>query len=650
MPVMRPHIEFSRTRNGRRAALPRSLLAALWLGLSSSSPAVAQQGGGAPTFDVVEATIRELQDALTAGRVTSVQLVDAYLARIDAYDQRGPALNAMIRLNPNARSEAAGLDEERAARGPRGPLHGIPIILKDNYDTVDMPTTAGSIALAGLVPPDDAFQVKKLREAGAIILGKSNLHELAMGITTISSLGGQTKNPYDLVRNPGGSSGGTGAAITASFAAIGWGSDTCGSIRIPSSQNNLIGLRPTKGLSSIDGIIPLSHTQDTGGPLARTASDLAIGLDATIGPDPADPATRILEGQPLPGFAEALDATALRGARLGVLTALFGDAPEDQAAGSVVRDAIEQMKEAGAEIIDSVEIATLDSLIDGSGVIHLEFKFDFIDYLAATPGAPVSSIRDILDRGLHHAALESRFRRRDSVETRDSEEYRAALAKRTAVRDVLIATLEARQLDALVYPTLRRKPARIGEPQRGSSCQLSASSGLPALSVPAGFTDDGLPVGIELLGAPLSDARLVAIGYSFEQTTDHRRAPANTPPLVEGRAPPPIAFDVTATGPGATAEARFVFDVTTGVLSYDVTISGVAADHVHSLSLHRAAAGEQGRVIHRLSGPGTRAAAGAFTLSPADREALLDDGLYLGVYTRDHPAGAARGQLTISRR
>ncbi len=195
LPIMRPHIDFLRTRSGRRAALPRSLLAALLLGLSSTAPAVARQGGRAPTFDVVEATIRELQDALTAGRVTSLQLVDAYLARVDAYDQRGPALNAMIRLNPNARSEAAALDEERAARGARGPLHGIPIILKDNYDTADMPTTAGSIALAGLVPPDDAFQVKQLREAGAIILGKSNLHELAMGITTISSLGGQTKNP-----------------------------------------------------------------------------------------------------------------------------------------------------------------------------------------------------------------------------------------------------------------------------------------------------------------------------------------------------------------------------------------------------------------------------------------------------------------------
>ncbi len=212
------------------------------------------------SVEVFEASIPDLQEAMTEGRVTSLELVDAYLSRIGAYDQGGPALNSMVYLNPNARAQAAALDQERAIRGARGPLHGIPIILKDNYDTADLPTSGGSIALAGMIPPDDAFQVRKLREAGAVIIGKSNMHELAAGITTISSVGGQTRNPYDPSRNPGGSSGGTGAAIAASFAAIGWGSDTCGSIRIPASHNNLFGLRPTKGLSSIDGIIPLSQS------------------------------------------------------------------------------------------------------------------------------------------------------------------------------------------------------------------------------------------------------------------------------------------------------------------------------------------------------------------------------------------------------
>jgi Asp-tRNA(Asn)/Glu-tRNA(Gln) amidotransferase A subunit family amidase len=583
---------------------------------------------------------------MATGRITAAELVDAYLARIAAYDQAGPGLNTIIRLNPNARLEAEALDQERAARGPRGPLHGIPIILKDNYDTADLPTTAGSIALAGLVPPDDAFQVKRLRAAGAVILGKSNMHELAMGITTVSSLGGQTRNPYDLSRNPGGSSGGTGAAIAASFAAIGWGSDTCGSIRIPASQNNLFGLRPTKGLSSIDGIIPLCHTQDVGGPLARTIIDLAIGLDATIGPDPADPATRALDHVPLPRFVAELDSAALAGARLGVLTLLFGDAQEDEESGEVVRAALDQMQQLGAEIVD-IEIPGLDTLLRGSGVIAYEFKFDLIDYLAATPGAPVESLQDILDQGLYHEALEDRFRRRNQVEERDSEEYRAALAKQAAIRTAVIATLEAEQLDAVVYPSIRRKAARIGDPQRGSNCQLSAASGLPALSVPAGFTSDGVPVGVELLGLPFHDARLLAWGYAFEQSYQPRRPPANTPPLVAGHAPDPVVYRVDATGQAGGVTGRFLYDVTTGTLSYDVTVSAVPAEQIHAVNLQRAVDEDAGPLVHRLAGPGERAATGVVTLMPAEREALLQGRLYLSVYSTAHPAGAVRGPLLI---
>ena len=369
--------------------------------------------------EVFEASIPDLQEAMADGRVTSVQLVDAYLARIRAYDQGGPALNSMIRLNPDALMQAAALDQERALMGARGPLHGIPIILKDNYDVAGLPTSDGSIALAGMIPPDDAFQVGKLREAGAVILGKSNMHELAYGITTISSVGGQTRNPYDPSRNPGGSSGGTGAAIAASFAAIGWGSDTCGSIRIPASHHNLFGLRPTKGLSSIDGIIPLSHTQDVGGPLARTATDLAIGLDATIGADAADPATRILAGGALPRFFDELDAEALQGARIGVLSTLFGDAADDREHARMVRAALDSMSAAGAEVID-VEVPGLDSLLSGSSLIGLEFKWDLIDYLAATPTAPVASVQEILDGGLYHVRLEGTLRRTAAREERDT--------------------------------------------------------------------------------------------------------------------------------------------------------------------------------------------------------------------------------------
>ncbi len=462
-----------------------------------------QTSGLAPAqpigVEVAEASIRDLQQALDEGRVTSVDLVEEYLARIEAFDQDGPALNSILAIDPTAGNQAVALDRERAATGSRGPLHGIPILVKDNYDVAGMPTSGGSIGLATHVPPDDGFLVSKLREAGAVILGKTNLHELAAGITTVGSFGGQTRNPYDPRRNPGGSSGGTGAAVAASFAAAGMGSDTCGSIRIPSSHNNLVGLRGTAGLSSRDGILPLSHTQDIGGPLARTVTDLAIVLDATVGPDPADPVT-IGVADRLPSlFVDGLDANVLNGARIGMVARLFGDTSEEAESGDVVRAALERMQQLGAETPE-VEIADYDALMQGSGVIAHEFKFDLMDYLAASPGAPVASLGDILDGGLHHAALEAPFRRRNTPTSRDSEEYRAALAKRVQIRQAIETLLQEQNLDALAYPTIRRIPARVGAPQFGSNCSLSANSGLQAISFPAGFTAGGIPVGIELIG------------------------------------------------------------------------------------------------------------------------------------------------------
>ena len=249
----------------------------------------AHAGAAAP--EVTEASITQLQSALAAGTLTSRQLVAAYLARIDAYDQKGPRLNSIITINPAALAEAEALDKERAAKGPRGPLHGIPVLVKDNYDTKDMPTSGGTLALASLQPDRDAFQVARLRAAGAIILGKTAMHELAAGTITISSLSGPSRNPYDPSRSPGGSSGGTGAAVATSFAAAGMDSDTCGSIRIPAAYQNLFGLRATRGLSSRTGVMPLSDTQDVAGPITRSVTDLAIMLDATVGEDPADAVT-----------------------------------------------------------------------------------------------------------------------------------------------------------------------------------------------------------------------------------------------------------------------------------------------------------------------------------------------------------------------
>lgn len=649
--------------------LPTVFLLALGAGLLTTSGVVtaavsvvvpaAGTATASQRVDVAEASITELGAAMARGEVTSAELVDAYLARIEAYDQQGPRLNAIIQVNPRAREEAAALDAEREAGEVRGPLHGVPIILKDNYDTADMPTTAGSVALAGYYPARDGFQVRRLRRAGAVILAKSNMHELAMGITTISSLGGQTRNPYDLARNPGGSSGGTGAAIAASFAAAGMGSDTCGSIRNPAAQNNLAGLRPTKGLSSISGIIPLSHTQDVGGPLARTVTDLAIVLDATIGADPDDAATRILDDFELASFTDALDSNALRGARLGKLTELFeGTAAQSQVI-DVIDAALEHMKLQGAEIVDTT-IPGLRDLIRKSGVINYEFKYDFIDYLAANPGAPVGSLAEIMERGLYHEALRRSFERRERMGTRDGDAYLAALEWRSILRDAVVQILDENRLDGLVYPTLTAAPSRIGEPQSGSNCSLSPNTGLPAVSVAAGFTSTLLPVGLEILGRPLSDTSLVSIAYAFEQSADHRVAPAVTPPLVNGAAPPAVRFETTIALDPASADAvtaaaaplahaAFIFDPTRNTLAWTLTISDLPADQLHGATLHTGNSGDN-PAFARIAPMATDSSEGAIDLTPVQRRALETGQVWLRVFSRDDPQGTARARLTIPRR
>lgn len=644
-----PHVTMGPERSRRRRT-PPGCLTLLLLALSWPAPGVLSA-----QVEVRGATIAELQEAMATGRATSADITAAYLARIAAYDRQGPALRAMVWLNPNALADAEALDRERATQGVRGPMHGIPVILKDNYDTVDLPTTAGTLALAGNIAPDDAFQVRKLREAGAVIIGKANMHELASGITTISSMGGQTRNPYDPTRNPGGSSGGTGAAIAASFAAVGWGSDTCGSIRIPAAQNDLVGLRPTKGLSSIDGVIPLSHTQDVAGPLARSLRDLAVALDATIGPDPADPATEILNGRPLPSFVDALDPQALAGARIGVLTEYFGDAPEEAAAARLVRAALGRMVELGADTV-TMEIEGLDDLVSGSGLIGHEFKWDLMDYLAAN-GAPVASLTEILDLGLVHEALVPRMRARDEPEERDSDEYREAFARRDVLRGVVEGAMNRYSVDALVFPTVRTVPAVIGDVQRGSSCSLSANSGLPALSVPVGFTD-GLPIGMEIVGRSLADARLVSIGYAFEQATDHRREPTSTPALVDGEAPKPVdltvqpsrSFGDDEVTTDVSLSGSFSLDPVLGLLRFRFQVLGVADEDVLGVALRYAATGDcddpglpctRWQVAHLLGAPGASTAADTVRLGEVHRAALDAGRMQVVVLTRAHPFGAA---------
>ena len=615
---------------------------------AASSSVLAQRPvATTPRVDIVyEASITDLQKAMTEGRTTSVALVDAYLARIAAYDHAGPELNAILRVNPSARADAAALDAERKAGKVRGPLHGIPVIVKDNYATRGWPTSAGSIALAGMQTPFDAFQVQKLRDAGAVILAKSTMHEMASGITTISSISGQTCNPYDPDRNPGGSSGGSGAAVAASFAAIAWGSDTCGSIRIPSAVHNLFGLRPTKGLSSISGIVPLSHTQDVGGPIARSVRDLAIGLDATVGPDPSDSATHILDGATLPRFVESLDSTSLKGKKLGVLVAHFGNEADDAEGRTVVRAALDKMKARGAEVVD-ITIPDLDGIIGGAGVIDFELKPDLMDYLAKVPNAPVKSLGEMLDKGLVHIQLEGALRRREANGAREGEPYRLALARRITARDLVVSFMDANKLDAIVYPTVRRKAALINEPQRGGNCQLSAVTGLPALTMPAGFTPDGLPIGVELLGRPLSDARLVAMAYDYEQSVKPRHAPSTTPALVDGRAPKPATFTANAASGGVSARGDFTFDPTKRALDYTVRVSGTAPAKVYALTIDRDSAGKKGPVMRHLSGPGIATTKGRLTMGDVERRDLLAGRLALVIYTADEPMGAIRSRLVV---
>ena len=598
-------------------------------------------------FDVYEQSILALQAAQTDGRVTSRGLVDAYLARIAAYDQAGPHLNSIVTLNPHAREDADALDRERAQRGPRGPLHGIPVLVKDNYDTADMPTSGGTLSLATMQPTADAFQVKRLRDAGAVILGKTAMHELAAGITTISSLTGQTRNPYDLMRLPGGSSGGTGVAVSVSFAAAGMGSDTCGSIRIPAANQNLVGLRPTRGLSSRSGVMPLSDLQDVAGPLARTVTDLALMLDATVGPDPDDAVTADAAAHVPASYRNGLGTAHLKGARIGVLRALFGGAPEDETVATLTQKALDAMKVQGAEVVE-VTVPGLDDLLRDSSVIADEFKFDFAAYLARHPSAPVKSLGEIIDRGLDHEALDQVFRQRNATQKRESEHYRQALLKRRALRQAIETALEAQRLDAIAYPTLRRKPAIIGEPQLGSNCQLSATTGLPAISMPAGFTEDVLPVGIEFLGSAFSERALLGLAFAWEQAAAPRRAPFSAPPLIKGAAPRPIALVAMAgSAPGPVARVQFTYDTSTGVLQYDATVNGLGGDRVIALTLQDSVSGQPGPVLAHLLASGRSSGAASLVMRGRDREQLVAGHVFLHLYTQGAPLGIGRAQLVL---
>ncbi|MGS1109832.1 amidase [Achromobacter anxifer] len=439
--------------------------------------------------------IAELRAALAAGTLSAVDLVRAYLARIAAHDQAGPALNAVIALNGAALAEAAARDEERQRGATRGALHGIPLLFKDNIDIAGMPATAGSLALADRRPQRDADVVRRLREAGAVVLGKTTLHELACGITNVSSLSGRTRNAYDAARVPGGSSGGSAVAAASSFAAAAIGTDTSGSIRIPAAFNQVWGLRPTAGRYSNAGVVPLSPTLDTVGPLARSLADISALWSVMAGPgEDARGADRVW--------------------RIGALAAFFGLADAEQEVSRHVRAALAGWQADGAHV-QPVALPLADARLTAANVTGYEFR-DALALCLRNAGLPVRSLTDILDGGYPHPEAAPLLRERDALRDPDGSARRAVLARAQTLRDEILAAMDQGQLDLLAYPSVRGAPVLLGEPQRGGNGLLAAVTGLPALSVPIGFTDGGIPVGLELLGRAGSERLLLQAARRFE--------------------------------------------------------------------------------------------------------------------------------------
>lgn len=481
---------------------------------------------------LLEASIEALQASLAAGEVTSVELVEWYLARIDAYDQRGPTLNAIQHRNARAIAQARVLDAERRRSGPRSLLHGIPVVVKDNYETIDAPTTAGSAILEGHWPKRDATQVGRLKAAGAIILAKTTMHEFAYGWTTRGSAFGMTRNPYGTDRHAGGSSGGTAAAVAANYAAAGMGSDTCGSIRVPSAHSNLVGLRGTQGISSRHGIVPLSGSRDIGGPLARSTRDLAIMLDATVGYDPNDPQTAESVGKIPQSYLAGLRRLEPGGLRLGVLSGWFGD---DPSANAQFGQVLASLRKAGATV-DRLATPALERLREATLPPHAyvvddyDLKRDLTGYLQQYPSLPVQSVADLVEDGRLERYVSELWRGLLADRSLDSRtRYLEAHADGRDTRLQILALLADHDLDALVYPTATEEAVVLGAEQTHFNCKLAAGSGMPAISVPAGFGEHGMPVALEFLAEPWAEQKLLNLAYTVEQLAPARRAPPHAP-------------------------------------------------------------------------------------------------------------------------
>jgi len=488
-------------------------------------------------FILEEATISSVHEAMRRGEITCRQLVEMYLKRIEAYDKKGPSINSVITINPNALEIADELDRKFKESGFVGPLHGIPVLLKDNVDTGDMPTTAGSLSLEGVIPEDDAFITKKLKEAGAIIIAKVNLHEFAIWGETVSSILGQTLNPYDLTRTPGGSSGGTGAGIAANFGIIGIGTDTINSVRSPASACSLVGLRPTVGLVSRDGIVPYSMTQDTAGPIVRTVEDAARVLDVIAGYDPADSQTAWSIGHIPETYTAFLNRDGLRGKRIGVLKSFFGTKDIHQEVNELINNSLEVMKENGAVIVPIEEEIDADKLVKEVSVHLYDLKAHLNVYLQSLGArAKVNSLEDVIASGKYHEGIEENIKLAETLDI-NTPEYNERLIKRIELRNLVMKIMAEYDLDAIVYPHQKRPVVKVGEPQAERNGVIGSVTGFPSCVVPAGFTKPtdtapiGVPVGLEILCREWDEGRLIEIAYAFEQATHFRKAPVSVPCL-----------------------------------------------------------------------------------------------------------------------
>jgi amidase len=539
----------SRNHPGRRSFLKATISAGMLSAMPLLEPGPnsrvpAHPDAEVPSFDLDEVTIAELREGMEAGRFSAKSIAEKYLARIETIDRQGPALQSIIEVNPDAVSIAESLDRERKEKGPRGPLHGIPVLIKDNIDTADrMMTTAGSLALVGPPPPVDAFLVHQLRNAGAVILGKTNLSEWANirsnhSTSGWSGRGGLTRNPYILDRNTSGSSSGSAVAVAANLCTVAVGTETDGSIVSPSSINGIVGIKPTVGLVSRSGVIPISHTQDTAGPMARTVRDAAILLGGLVGVDREDQSTAASTGRSLVDYTPNLIPGGLKGARIGVVRKYFGFHP---GVDNVMNNALDALRKEGAVLVDPADIATIGKFEEAESVVlYYELKADLRVYLDRRgPSAPVHSLKDIIEFNENNKAQEmpyfgqETFLKAEAKGPLTSREYLRALntCRRLSRKEGIDAIMTKYRLDALIAPT--ESPAWmtdlvVGDHFIGGSSTAAAVAGYPSVTVPAGFVF-GLPVGISFFGRAWSEPLLITLAYGFEQATRVRRPPRFLP-------------------------------------------------------------------------------------------------------------------------